>query len=276
LVSTTAFGSVLAANFAAQRGLDSTTLFAGYARLAHFDGSLWRGLSFSVPLLLILLAHEFGHYFACWNWKVDATLPYFLPSPTLLGTFGAFIKIRSPIYSRRILFDIGVSGPLAGFVVLVPFLVIGVYLSNLTPAAARGDFLFSTPLLLWIVERLRFGVASPAMVQLHPMAMAAWAGLLATAVNLLPIGQLDGGHILYSMFGERGHRWFSTGFVAVLVLLGFFYWPWWAWALVMFFFGRRHPLVYDQEPLPPGRVALGAAALVLFLLSISAVPVATR
>jgi membrane-associated protease RseP (regulator of RpoE activity) len=276
-LTTTAFGSVLAENFASWKALNASSLFAGYARLAHLDSSLWSGLCFSVPLLTILLAHEFGHYFACKKWAVEASLPYFLPSPTLLGTFGAFIKIRSPIYTRKILFDIGASGPLAGLVTLIPFLIYGVYLSRLsqTPGGV-AEFSFSTPALLWLVERLRFGVASPAMVQLHPMAMAAWAGLLATAVNLLPIGQLDGGHILYSLFGERGHRWFSTGFIGVLVILGFFYWPWWVWAVGMFFLGRRHPLIYDREPLRRRRILLGAAALLMLLLSMSVVPVATR
>lgn len=275
-LSTTAFGSVLSQNFAADRGLDSNSLFAGYLRLAHLNASLWTGLSFSLPLLLILLAHELGHFFACRSSRVDASLPYFLPSPTLLGTFGAFIKIRSPIYTRRILFDIGASGPFAGFVVLLPFLIGGVYLSRLAPVTRPGDFVFSTPLLLWLFERLRFGVASPGMVELHPMAMAAWAGLLATAFNLLPIGQLDGGHILYSIFGERGHRWFSTLFIGVLVVLGYFYWAWWAWAVVMFFLGRRHPLIYDQTPVPRNRIVLGIVAFVLFLLCISVVPVANR
>jgi membrane-associated protease RseP (regulator of RpoE activity) len=135
---------------------------------------------------------------------------------------------------------------------------------------------FGTPLLLHLLEWLRFpGVARPDIL-LHPMAVAAWAGLLATAINLLPIGQLDGGHILYAVFGPRLHRVLSTIFIAVLVLLGFAYWPWWIWAVLMFFFGRRHPLVYDETPLDGYRVAVSMAALLLFLLCISIVPVFAR
>ena len=131
------------------------------------------GLEFSVPLLLILVSHEFGHYLACQRWNVKASLPYFLPSPTLLGTLGAFIRIRSPIYSRKSLFDIGVSGPLAGFAVLTPLLIAGVLLSRVVPGiGSRGDIVFGTPLLLRLVEWLRFPGITPADISLHPMARA--------------------------------------------------------------------------------------------------------
>jgi membrane-associated protease RseP (regulator of RpoE activity) len=201
-------------------------------------------------------------------------LPYFLPSPMLFGTFGAFIRIRSPIYSRKSLFDIGIAGPLAGFVVLLPFLIAGVCMSRVVPGiATRGPFVFGTPVALRLIEWMRFPHASPAGISLHPMAMAAWAGLLATAFNLLPMGQLDGGHILYAVFGQRGHRIISTSVIAALALLGFLYWPWWFWGAVMFFLGRRHPLVYDSTPVSRTRVMLSAVALLIFLLSFSVVPV---
>jgi membrane-associated protease RseP (regulator of RpoE activity) len=274
LITTTTFGFAEVQSFRFNRALEIDWVVDGYVRLAHGDLSVLTGLQFSIPLMLILLAHEFGHYIACQRWRVDASLPFFLPSPTLFGTLGAFIRIRSPIYTRRSLFDIGVSGPLAGFIVLTPFLLAGVRMSRFVPGVGtRGSVVFGTPILLHLLQWLRFPGVSPSDVLLHPMAMAAWAGLLATAINLLPMGQLDGGHILYAAFGPKLHRVLSTVFVAVLVLLGFAYWPWWVWAVVMFFFGRRHPLVYDETPLDGYRVGVTIVALLLFVLSISIVPV---
>jgi membrane-associated protease RseP (regulator of RpoE activity) len=224
--------------------------------------------------LLILLTHEFGHYLACQRWKVQASLPYFLPSPTLLGTLGAFIRIKSPIYSRRSLFDIGVSGPLAGFAVLTPLLIAGVLLSRVVPGiGSHGDIVFGTPLLLRLAEWIRFPGVVPEDISLHPMARAAWAGLLATAINLIPIGQLDGGHILYSFFGEL-HRPLSRLFIAALLPLGFFfYWGWLFWAVLLFFLGMGHPYIDDQSRLDKTRLRLGIVALAVFLLSFSLAPV---
>lgn len=276
LLTSTAFGFALTQSFAAGRVLDVDLVFNGYLLFAHGDPRVWSGLQFSAPLLLILLAHEFGHYFECLLWNVDASLPYFLPSPTLFGTLGAFIRIRSPIYTRKGLFDIGVSGPIAGFVALIPVLIAGIGESRVMPhAAVHGPFVFGTPLLMLLVERLFFHGVASSDILLSPVAMAAWGGLLATAFNLVPMGQLDGGHILYAVCGERVHRIASTCFVAVLGVLGFFYWAWWIWAVLMLFFGRRHPLVYDQSPLSSQRIALSVAALLIFVLSISVVPVRT-
>jgi Zn-dependent protease len=274
LVSTTVFGEALARSFAAGKAFDLNVLWGSYVRFAHGDANVWPGLLFSGPLLLILLAHEFGHFVACRRWRVDASLPYFVPSPSLFGTLGAFIRIRSPIYSRRGLFDIGVSGPIAGFVALLPFLAAGVYLSKpLSAGMGEESIAFGTPLALRFLEWLRFGSTEPSRILLHPMAMAGWAGLLATAMNLLPIGQLDGGHILYAVLGERWHRLISRVAIGMLVLLGFLYWPWWFWAVLMFFLFRRHPLVYDQRPFPIGRTALCVAALAIFVVSVSIVPI---
>ncbi len=276
ILTTTAFGVPVAESFAAGQQLSADRLFDGYARLIHLDASFWIGLLFSAPLLTILGAHELGHYFACKYWQVEASLPYFLPSPTLLGTFGAFMHIRSPIYTRRSLMDIGISGPIAGFVVLLPFLFFGISMSRVTYTAPHQDsFLFGTPLALRLAEWMHFGGTAPAHILVHPMAMAAWAGLLATAINLLPLGQLDGGHIVYAVLGERSHYVLSTAFVLLLVLFGFLYWAWWGWAILMFFFGRRHPLVYDQIPLGSSRVMLGVVAILLLVISISIVPVST-
>lgn len=275
LTTTTLFGFALVQSFSHAQPFDLDRLFDAYARASHRDGALRSGLVFSVPLLLILLAHEFGHYALCARRGVNASLPYFLPSPMLFGTFGAFIRIRSPIYTRKSLFDIGIAGPIAGFAALVPFLIAGVWMSRVERGVVPASFVFGTPLAIRLVESLRFPGVPAGAILLHPMAMAAWAGLLATAFNLLPMGQLDGGHILYAAGGPRVHRLASTSLIVVLAFLGFLYWPWWFWAAVMFFLGRRHPLVYDQTPVSRGRLMLALVALALFVLSISIVPVRT-
>lgn len=273
LLSTTLFGAALVTSFRGGRPLDPDLIWHAYGRLLHADPIIWIGLEFSVPLLLILLAHELGHYLQCRFYHVEATLPYFLPSPTLFGTFGAFIRIKSPILTRTSLFDIGTSGPLAGFAVLTPFLVAGVAMSAAMPSAVPSQFIFGSPLAVRLLEMLLFPHVPSTNILLHPVAVAAWAGLLATAINLLPVGQLDGGHIIYATFGPRLHKIVSTALVGVLAVLGFWYWTWWAWAVVLFFLGRRHPLVYDRSPLPPKRWALVGVVGMVFLLSFCVVPV---
>jgi len=223
-------------------------------------------------MLTILMAHEMGHYIACRRWGIAATLPFFLPSPLLLGTFGAFIQIRVPVYNRRSLFDIGVAGPIAGFVVLLPVLVAGVWMSHVAPNA--GGF-FGTPLLLRVFEAIRFPGVAPENIMLHPVAVSAWAGLLATAVNLLPAGQLDGGHIVYALGGGQYlHRTVSRVTIGVLAVLGFFCSAWWIWAVLLFFF-RRHPFIYDETPLGAGRLAIAIVALIILVLSLALAPVNT-
>lgn len=274
LITTTLFGSALVQSFNSGQPLNPDLIWPAYLHLFQGHFAIWNGLEFSSPLLLILLAHELGHYLQCRLWRVDATLPYFLPSPSLFGTFGAFIRIKSPILTRCSLFDIGIAGPLAGFTVLVPFLIVGVALSH--PVAAStpvGPFLFGSPLAVQLLEAAFFPHVSASQIVLHPIAMAAWAGLLATAINLLPVGQLDGGHIIYAALGPRIHRIVSTGFVVLLAILGFWYWTWWAWAVALFFFGRRHPLIYDRTPIQANRWVLAAIVAVIFLLSFTVIPV---
>jgi membrane-associated protease RseP (regulator of RpoE activity) len=276
LVTTTVYGSAVGACFDARQPLNSDLIWAGYLLLFHGSANLLEGLRFSIPLLAILLAHELGHYFACRRWQVDATLPFFLPSPFLLGTFGAFIRIKTPIYTRRSLFDIGVSGPIAGFLILLPILAAGIALSQTVPnLPGSGDVMFGTPLLIRAGEWLWFGKTPVDQILLHPFAQAAWAGLLATAINLLPIGQLDGGHILYALFGPL-HKILSRVFVAVLIPMGYFSYSWLFWALLLFILGVRHPLVYDDEPLDSNRKMVAAAALLMLVLSISLTPVRLR
>lgn len=271
-VSTTVFGYTLVASFSAGRPFNENDFLHSFQLLLHADHRLLDGLIFSVPLLLILLAHEMGHYVVCMKRSVDATLPVFLPSPTLFGTLGAFIRIKTPIYTRRDLFDIGAAGPLAGFLMLLPFLFTGIWLSHPLHGGDQDAILIATPLGLRALEWLHFGAAGSSHILLHPMAIAALAGMLLTALNLLPLGQLDGGHVVYAMFGERWHKIISTCMVGALVVMGKLYFPWWGWAAFMFFFGRRHPLVYDNQPLNLPRRWLAFATLLIFALSASLVP----
>lgn len=274
LATTTVVGSGLARSFAQSRPFDFDSDLWGYARLWRDPASLLHGLPFSLTLLAILLAHEMGHYWAARYYQVDATLPFFIPAPTLIGTFGAFIRIRSVILSKRILFDIGIAGPLAGFALLLWPLAIGMSLSKVVPGiAAGGELVFGTPLIQRLFEWVLFPGVSAGDIYLNPMARAAWVGLLATALNLLPIGQLDGGHVLYAFFGERT-RLLSRAFVMALVLMGFFFaYSWLFWAGFLFLFGMRHPAIVDPSPIGPTRNWLGLAALMVFLLSFTLAPI---
>ncbi|HXI42151.1 MAG TPA: site-2 protease family protein [Bryobacteraceae bacterium] len=275
LASTTIVGSRMQANF--DRNLPFFDLerdIAAFALLWRNPMLLLPGLPFSLTLLTILLAHEFGHFFACVYYRIDASLPYFLPAPTFTGTLGAFIRIRAPIYSKRVLFDVGVAGPIAGFVFLLPALAIGLAFSKIIPGIShQGAFSFGTPALLWLLERAVFPGVPVSDVYLHPVARAAWIGILATALNLLPIGQLDGGHILYSMVGDR-HKLMSRVFAALLVPIGIFFWSGWlVWAVLLLLFGMRHPAIYDPTDLGPGRKRLAWLSLSIFLVCFTLAPI---
>jgi membrane-associated protease RseP (regulator of RpoE activity) len=276
LVSTTIIGARLAANFRANRpAVYLAEDLRAYRVLLANPQSWAAGLSYSLTLLAILLAHEMGHFMACRRYGLDASLPYFMPFPSIIGTLGAFIRIRSPIYFRRVLFDVGVAGPLAGFVLLLPTAIIGIALSRVVPGLAeRGDVTFGTPLLFRALQLVLVPGARPEDISLHPAAQAAWVGVFATALNLLPIGQLDGGHILYALFGDR-HRMLSRLSILALVPLGLFYWPWLLWAVILFFFGLRHPMIYDSTPLDRHRRALGFVALAIFVLCFMPAPIET-
>jgi membrane-associated protease RseP (regulator of RpoE activity) len=273
LCTTTLVGVVLAHSFQTNRPLDFEQYLNVFVMLEARPLLLVDGLAFSITLMTILLAHELGHYFACRYYGIDASLPYFLPVPSPIGTLGAFIRIRSPIYTRRALFDVGIAGPLAGFAVLVPALVIGISESKVIHGIAeRGDLIFSVPAIERIFEWIIFPGVRSADILLHPIARAAWVGILATALNLLPIGQLDGGHILYAFTG-RWHKVLSRIFVVALVPLGIFYsHSWLVWAALLFFFALRHPVIFDTTPLDKSRVALGLAALAIFLLTFTLAP----
>jgi len=275
LASTTIVGARMQVNF--DRNLaffDLERDLGAFASWWNHPALLLQGLPFSLTLLTILLAHEFGHYIACVYYHVDASLPYFLPAPTFTGTLGAFIRIRAPIYSKRVLFDVGVAGPIAGFVFLLPALAIGLAFSKVIPGIGhQGTLSFGTPALLWLLERAIFPGTPVSDIYLHPVARAAWIGILATALNLLPIGQLDGGHILYSIVGDR-HKLLSRVFTALLVPIGIFCWPGWlVWAVLLLFFGMRHPAIYDPTEIGAGRTKLAVLSLIIFLLCFTLAPI---
>jgi membrane-associated protease RseP (regulator of RpoE activity) len=273
LLTTTIVGVVLAHSFQTNQALELEQYLNVFVTIQAHPLLLLDGLAFSITLMTILLAHELGHYFACRYYGIDASLPYFLPFPSPIGTLGAFIRIRSPIYTRQALFDVGIAGPLAGFVVLVPALIIGIASSKVVPGIAeRGDLTFGVPAIQRFFEWIIFPHVRSADLLLHPVARAAWVGILATALNLLPIGQLDGGHILYAFTGRR-HKLLSRIFVLGLVPLGIFYsHSWLVWAALLFFFGLWHPVIYDATKLDENRTALGLAALAIFLLTFTLAP----
>jgi membrane-associated protease RseP (regulator of RpoE activity) len=248
----------------------TTTYFGGRVFRADPNGGFWEGLSFSVPLLAILGIHEMGHYLTCRRYGLAATLPYFLPAPipTLIGTFGALIRIKEPIRSKRALIDVGAAGPLAGFAASVPFLLYGVSRARPLPGSSPpGSILFHYPLAVRVAQWWT-GVEpyTSASVQEHPTFMAAWFGLLVTALNLMPIGQLDGGHVLRAAVGRR------QPMISYAVLLGAAATAWLGPTWVFFglfaalFVGVVHPPVENEDaPLGPGRVLLAVACLLVFL-----------
>jgi Zn-dependent protease len=237
---------------------------------------LEHGIPFSLCLLAFFMAHEMGHYAYCRRHRVNASLPYFIPFPTLIGTFGAVIRIRAPFRSRRILFDIGVAGPIAGMLVAVPLVAIGLLLSKaILPSAIDKDVIFGTPLVVSLLAQWMPGLHVPAQlasVQPHPVLLAGWVGVFATALNLVPGGQLDGGHILYSV-SPRVHAALSRLVAVGLLLLGMFAWVGWViWGLVLLLPWFRHPYVEGYPPLSRTQKWVAVLALVLFLLTFNPVP----
>jgi membrane-associated protease RseP (regulator of RpoE activity) len=261
-------------------------LIVGTLSALATDAALLRdALSFSLSLLFILTAHEFGHYIACRIYRVDATLPFFIPTPPLIGpagTFGAFIKILSPMPSRRATFDIGVAGPIAGFVALVPVAILGfLNMRQLTPEQAvlmPGDLVFSDPLLMKLLASF-FGINLNLAVA-NPFYAAAWLGLLVTALNLIPAGQLDGGHAVYAVFRERVHYW--TGRIAFVLMVafsiaGFYFYnspSGLLFAILLGFMMRiGHPPPLVDEPLDWKRKLIAVFVLLIFVLSFVPFPI---
>jgi membrane-associated protease RseP (regulator of RpoE activity) len=243
-----------------------------------------RGFWYSGTVLAILGCHELGHYLTCRYYDVDASLPFFLPFPpglpipSIFGTFGAFIRIREQIPTKRMLFDIGIAGPIAGFLVAVPALFIGVSLSHV--ARVPPDFVgvnLGEPLLYKLASKLLWGtIPDGYSLNMHPIAFAAWFGLLATALNLCPVGQLDGGHISYAVLGRRS-TYVTFGALVVAIVLAFFYSSWIVWTalmlLMLYVFGPRHPSVFDEHvPLDRTRLILALVAVAMFVLCFMPAP----
>jgi membrane-associated protease RseP (regulator of RpoE activity) len=277
-----------------------TDLFGQLGLMARY---ILTGWPFALALLSILVSHEFGHYFAGRYHKTDVSLPFFIPLPfSLLGTMGAVINMREMTKNKRTLFDIGVAGPLAGLIVSIPVLFIGLTLSSTGPILPSdgGGYIEGNSLLYLLAKYIVFGQLLPAPanfnglppliywlayfftgqpvpfggldVFIHPVALAGWAGLLVTAINLIPAGQLDGGHILYVLFGKRLQR----ALPAILTAMGImgFFWPgWWLWAAILFFFGRSHPETRDEiTEIGPKRRILAWLMIFVFLLVFIPVP----
>jgi membrane-associated protease RseP (regulator of RpoE activity) len=254
-----------------------------------YAAALLPGLLFSIPLMGVLLGHEMGHYVAARRHNLDASPPYFIPAPfiiSLIGTLGAFIRLRSPMLHRRMLMDVGAAGPLAGLVLALPVAAVGIALSR--PAAllpglpGRNLFPFlGVPLqlgdsLLWMALRAVFAPGAEVLI-LHPMAVAGWVGLFFTAMNLLPVAQLDGGHIVYALLGARRQLAVATLFFASLLVQGW-WWPgWWFWAVLILLIGRgrlSHPPVLDPRlPLTRRQRVAGWACVVFFVLAFVPAPV---
>ena len=260
------------------------TDFVQPARLPMpFGALLIRGFWYSGTILAILGCHELGHYLACRYYDVDASLPFFLPvpPPMLTGTLGAFIRIREPIPGKRMLFDIGIAGPIAGFLVAVPALIFGLSLSHvvrLPNVMPPGSASLGEPLLFQLFAKLLWGTPPDGYsLNLHPVAFAAWFGLLATALNLFPIGQLDGGHISYAVLGRRS-TYVTLAMVGVMVVLAYVYSSWIVWTglmlVMLYMFGPRHPRVFDEDvPLDRPRQILALVALAMFILCFTPAPI---
>lgn len=275
LMTTLAVGAQFATAFARNEAVSFDDYVRYLTALFTAPRLLLPGLGFAVTLMTILLAHELGHWFACRHHRIRASFPFFIPAPTLIGTLGAFILIRSPMRSRRALFDVGFSGPLVGFALAVPALAVGILHSKIVPGlgAAPGPH-FDIPLLLRsLVALLRPGIP-PEDLLLHPIARAAWVGLLATALNLLPAGQLDGGHILRAV-SARWHRRITLAMPILLLPLGFFLWPGWLlWSVLLAFIAfRRTPPLADGRPLNRSRVVWAVVAVLIFILCFMPVPI---
>jgi membrane-associated protease RseP (regulator of RpoE activity) len=286
----------------------ATTLWVGAGRVDLPDGAglgdvALAGLPYASAILAILLAHELGHYLMARAWGVDSTLPFFLPGPPPVGTLGAVIRMRSQFPDRRAVLDIGAAGPLAGLAVAVPLFAWGLSRSEVRPlgdaalAASHADSplavlrallagqpvlgdgsgaqLMGDSLLSWAMQRAAFGPLPPGHdIFLHPVATAAWFGLLVTTLNLLPIGQLDGGHVLYAWLGRaralRASRLFSWGLLAAGLVLS---WNWLVWWLLTRFVIRLgHPPAQEEASLDRGRIAVALLCLVLFALTFIPIP----
>ncbi|RMG03946.1 MAG: site-2 protease family protein [Nitrospirae bacterium] len=277
-----------------------STLIAGALQKGvNIISEPWRiveGIPFCISLIAILLAHELSHFFASRHHHTEATLPYFIPAPSIIGTFGAFIKMKSPIITRKALIDIGASGPIAGFIVAVIVTIIGLNGSEvITIKNSDVGLMLGDSLLFSLLTKVVIGTPPEGKdILLSPVAFAGWIGFFVTSMNLLPIGQLDGGHIAYALLGESRHRKTSILFATLLGLAGIgrlylysgyfdgtplaslrdYLWEGWAvWAFLLLMLGLRHPpVLYWEEPLDGKRRFVGWVSLIIFFLTFTPVP----
>ena len=270
----------LQVNYRRGPSLGSWALFFVLLGSTLFTTYLAGGKLYALSLFLILGAHEFGHYFAGVKNGVRTTLPLFIPAPPglfLLGTFGAMIAIKDPIPNRRALMEIGVAGPIAGFIVAVPTLIIGLFFSEIVAATGERGFSFGSSVIMIVLSKSILGVTPLSAdfdIQLHPIALAGWVGLFVTAINLFPIGQLDGGHILYALLGKKSQIWDKFFFVFLLFLM--YLWPnWGVWAILLLVFTRfkSAPLVDEDALLQSIHKRAGYTAIVIFFLTFVPVPI---
>jgi hypothetical protein len=248
-----------AAQDAAMRNLDTLPLTA-----------LWRGWPYALSVLLILGTHELGHYFAARHHGVGVTLPYFIPLPFgFFGTLGAFIQLREPMPNRKVLFDVGVAGPIAGFIVAVPLLMIGLFTSHVEPLPADQYLLEGNSILYAAAKYVAFGELLPSATQdvfINQVTKAGWTGLLITGLNLIPLGQLDGGHVVFTVFGKEARRLYIP-IVAVFLALSFINNVWLVWTILLFFLGRLYAVPFDMvTPLDRRRKWLAYAVMIIFVL----------
>ena len=245
------------------------------AALTTHHGILIEAIKYAIALLIFLLAHEMGHYLACRHYGVPATLPFVIPFPLGFGTLGAVIKIKGIIPNRKVLFDIGIAGPLAGFIAVVPFLILGMKLSFLTAQVPSGETISFGEPLLWkmIQSRIFPELSGNYTLVAHPVCFAAWFGLLATSLNLLPLGQLDGGHIAYAVFGRKALILYRIFYVCLILLcLKWFYW--FVWLIIGYFIGLKHPQLLDEtDNIGTTRKILAILAVIIFIITFMIKPV---
>ncbi len=241
-----------------------TTIFAGY----WYGGRIWDGVAFSIAILAIIGTHETAHYLAARKHNVEATLPYFIPAPTIIGTFGAVINVKSPIPTKNALFDLGVSGPLAGIIVTIPVLFIGIYLSTIEPVNS-GSIILTPPLLMSIISYFAAPtVPNGYMLQMNPVAFAGWVGVAITMLNLMPVAFLDGGHISRSLFNEKIHKIVSFAGIVITMALGWI--PMAILMAVIMIMTKRHPGALDNvSKLSKNRKILSGGLLVIFILCLA-------
>ncbi|MGB9735603.1 MAG: site-2 protease family protein [bacterium] len=235
---------------------------------------VYKGLPFALILMAILLSHEMGHFLMSKHHDVVATLPYFIPAPNILGTFGAFIRMKSPIPDRNALVDIGAAGPIAGFLIALPALIIGIKLSPLVPVVSSGGIKLGDSILVKLISHIvRPDVPAGYEIGLNPIAFAGWIGMFVTAMNLIPIGQLDGGHIAYALFG-KWYNLIARLALITLVIMGIWAWEVWLfWALIILILGIRHPSPIDPyQPLDTRRKVIAWIAMLILVITFIPVP----